>query len=314
MKNGILKVLVNVIILLVILVVMDVVVGWGGAKYIKWLSHKPIDGDAALVNYNINSAKPDVAILGSSTAICHYDPDIIHDSLLAYCGNDYEVFNMGVSNQRLTYDYYGLKCLLDRATPKIVIVDVWASYIGEGDQSFSFEAFRPHANINPNIKEMLKKHDEYGVVNWSNMYCYNTELVKLAMSVFKSGVTNGFSRNKVEKREIDKQMDKDTTALFPLSMEEFDGIIGLSKEKGFQLFVVMSPTLRASDTTSLSYQYIKGECEKNDVPFLDYSNDEGYYQTHYFRDNTHLNFYGAEVFTQKLMKDIKKYIISKNNN
>ncbi len=310
MKNGYLKVLVNIAIVIAILFILDVLVGRLGEKYMRWLNAEPRDGDAALVNYNVNAAKPDVAILGSSTAICHYDPDMIHDSLLAVTGEDLKVFNLGVSNQRLAYDYYGLKCLLGRTTPKIVIVDVWASFIGEGDPSFSFEAFRPFANINPNIKEMLINHDAYGFMEMSNLYCFNTELVKLLMSPFKPKGVNGFLKSKVTIEKIEKETAKDTTALLPLSVREFDGIISLSKEKGFKLFVVMSPTLRSSDTTSLSYQYIKCKCSESDITFLDYSNDERFYQKQYFRDISHLNFYGAEFFTQELLGDIKPYILS----
>lgn len=309
MKNGYLKILVNIAIVLAILFVMDVVVGWAGEKYMKWLNKNPRNGDAALVNYTLNAANPDVAIIGSSTAICHYDPAIIHDSLMSYIDEDLDVFNMGISNQRLTYDYYGLKCLLDRTTPKIVIADVWATYIGEGDPSFSFSAFRPHTHINPNIKEMLKKHDELNFMSKSNLYCFNTSFVKLIMSLLKSPAGNGFGKNTVEMTEVNKETEKDTTGLLPISIEEFDSMISLAKTNNVKLFVVMSPTLRSSDTTSMSYHYIKDKCLIEGIPFLDYSNNEKYYQPHYFFDRTHLNYYGAELFTQELMKDIKKYIV-----
>lgn len=310
MKNRYLKVFVDVVILLSILVIMDVLVGWVGKRYTQWLGKTPRQGDAALVNYNLNVAKPDVAIIGSSTAMCHYRPEIIHDSILAYCGKNYEVFNMSVSNQRLAYDYYGLKCLLDRTTPKLVFVDVWASYLSEKNPSYSFEAFRPYANTNRNIKEMLKKHGEYDYMYKSNMYCFNTELVKLFMSAFKKVGANGFFNNKVEMPVIKKFTDRDSAELLPLSVEEFDGIVALAKDKQFNLIVVLSPTLNASDTTSLSYNYMKNKCEENNIRFLDYSNDESYYQTHLFRDKTHLNYYGAEVFTRNLMKDLKAYIVA----
>lgn len=308
MKNGYVKVLLNIVVLLAILGIMDALVGWLGEKYIRWLSLKPRNSDAALVNYNVNAAKPDIAVLGSSTAICHYNPDIIHDSLLAFTGNDYEVFNMGVSNQRLTYDYYGLKCLLERTHPKFVIVDVWASYISAGDPSFSFEAFKPYANINQNIKTMLIGHNKYDLPMQSNMYCYNTELVKLIMAAFKSSNTNGFISSKVEMKNVIKEHEQDTTGLLPLSVDEFDSMISLAKNNNIRLFVVLSPTLSSADTTSLSYLYMKNRCKECNIPFMDYSNDTGYYHTRYFRDVKHMNFYGAELFTSHLMHDIKTVI------
>lgn len=309
MKNSLLKIFVKVVILVAILIVMDLLLGWSASKYIKWLNKAPHDGDAALVNYNLNAASPEVAILGSSTAICHYDPDIIHDSLVSFTGEDLTVFNMGMSNQRLTYDYYGLKCLLGRTKPRLVIVDVWASYIGKSDPSFSFGAYRPYVNINSNVKEMLVKHDKYDFLMKSNMYCFNTELVKLLMSAFKSTKVNGFTRSKVEMEKIEKDNVKDTTAILPLSRDEFDAMLALAKKNNTKLFVVLSPTLCSADTTSLSYRYMKNQCAENNIPFLDYSNDDKYYHTHYFRDKTHLNYYGAELFTQELMKGIKSYLI-----
>lgn len=308
MKNGYIRILLNVAILLALLVAMDIIVGWTGEKYMKWLNKLPRNGDAALVNYNVNAVKPDVAILGSSTAICHYDPDMIHDSLLAITGEDLQVFNMGVSNQRLAWDYYGIKCLLDRTTPKIVIVDVWASFLGEGDPSFSFGAFKPYANMNPNIKEMLKKHGQFNYSMNSNMYCFNTELVKLLLSSLKAKGSNGFITSDVMMSNINKGLDPDTTSLLPLSVEEFDSMILLAKEYKFKLFVVMSPTLRSSDTLSLSYKYIKSKCQEEGIPFMDYSNDTNYYKKELFRDPTHMNYYGAELFTKELMKDIIGFV------
>lgn len=309
MKNGLLKVFVSTVILVAILVIMDLLLGWSASRYIKWLNRAPHDGDAALVNYNLNAAAPDVAIIGSSTAICHYDPDIIHDSLMLYLDKDFKVFNMGMSNQRLSYDYYELKCLLERTSPKLVIVDVWASYIGEGDPSFSFGAYRPYVNINHNVKELLVKHGWYDVLMKSNMYCFNTELVKLLMSAFKTTNVNGFTRSNVEMANVVKDHLPDTSGLLPLSVEEFDSMLELASNRNTMLFVVLSPTLCSADTTSQSYQYMKKQCESNDIPFLDYSNDEKYYHPCYFRDKTHLNYNGAELFSQELMKDLKEYLL-----
>ena len=307
MKNNLCKVFLSVVVLVSILVAMDFLLGWSARGYIKWLNRMPHDGDAALVSYNLNAAAPDVAIIGSSTAICHYNPDIIHDSLLSYLGEDLSVFNMGMSNQRMAYDYYGLKCLLERTDPEIVIVDVWASYLGEGDPSFSFGAYRPYASINPNVKELLVKHDKYDFLMKSNMYCFNTELVKLIMSVFRTTNVNGFTRSSVEMSNVVKDKEIDTTSLLPLSVEEFDSMLAMANEHKTMLFVVLSPTLCSADTTSQSYRYMRKRCREMNVPFLDYSNDEQYYTTHYFRDKTHLNTIGAELFIQNLMNDIKSY-------
>lgn len=315
MKNGFVKILVNIIILLAILVVMDIVVGSVGEMSMRILNKAPHDGDAALTNYDLNAASPDVAILGSSTAICHYDPNIIHDSLISFTGNEYDVFNMGMSAQRLAYEYCALSSLVDRKVPKIVILDVWASYLSEGFQDISYSVFRPYINYNSHVREMMDRHGELDLLTKSSMYCWNTEIVKLIMSYRKSTETNGFNgKSKVElTHPAINIFEEDTCGLAKVSVNEFDGIITLAKKKDIKLFVVLSPRLSPSDTTCLSYKYMRNKCAENEIPFLDYSNNEKYFIEHYFRDNTHMNYYGAERFTRDFMKDIKGYIFSNDN-
>ena len=308
MKKSLLRTLLDVLVLIGILIVIDVSVGYAGAKYANWLNQEPRNGDAALINYDLNAATPDVAIIGSSTAICHYVPDIIHDSLLVTTGNDYSVFNMGMSKQKMAYNYYALKGLVERKKPAIVIEDVWASNISvEGYPRF-YQEFRPYVNSNHNVKEMLERHGEYNFLLMSRMYCYNTELVKMLMSFLKPTGANGYKGSNVEMPEIVKLWDKDSTEVMPESAYEFDNMIELCKSNDIKLFVVLSPAIRASDTTSKSYLYMKEKCEENGIPFLDYSNDESFYKSKYFSDPLHMNSVGAEYFTSVLMKDIKSYL------
>lgn len=312
MKKGMLKIFVDVLVLVGILVVIDLVVGYLGDGYANWLNQEPRNGDAALINYDLNAATPDVAIIGSSTAICHYVPDIIHDSLLVATNIDYEVFNMGMSKQKMAYNYYALKGLVERKKPSIVIEDVWASNVSVGDHPLYYQELRPYVNSNHNVKEMFERHGAYNFLLKSKMYCYNTELVKMLMSFMKPKGADGYKGSNVEMAGIVKLLDKDTTAVLTESADEFDNMIKLCKSNSIKLFVVLSPALHASDTTSASYTYIKKKCHANGIPFLDYSNDNRFYQSHYFCDPLHMNSYGAEFFTAELMKDIKPYLSESN--
>lgn len=311
MKNSLTKVIVDIIVLLAVLIVVDVFVGWVGKKYVLGISKVPRNSDASIANYDLNAATPDVAIIGSSTAISHYNPEIIHDSLLISTGNDYLVFNMGMSRQKMAYNYYAIKSLLDRKMPKILIIDVWASYLSENTptSSGSFPPLRPHVKINSNIDEMFRLHKQKRVEYMSNMYCFNTELMYLLVSAFKPVVKNGFKTRRAEMEEpVLKDMMKDTGKLLALSVEEFDGMIKLVEDNEIKTVIVMSPTLCASDTTSVSYHYIKTKCEEKNIPLLDYSNDTIYLKAHYFRDQRHMNCWGADKFTKDLMRDIKRYV------
>lgn len=315
MKPGFIKVVNNICILLAILVSVDLLVGWLGQKYMKWLNQYPREGDAALVNYNLNAAAPDVAIIGSSTAICHYDPSIVHDSLYSYINEDLSVFNMGMSGQRMGYCYYAQKSLIERKIPKVVIVDVWASFLSADFECYSFGEYRPYIKMNKNVEELLREYDQLSIATKSNMYCYNTELVKLLLSVRRGKSADGFDRSSTVELSVPaiKDTEKDTTVLSSRSKQDFDNMIEMANKNGYLLFVVLSPRLTSSDTNSISYKYMRDKCQECSIPFLDYANNTMFYDKHYFRDKTHMNYYGAQFFTQVLMKDIKEIIVSRLN-
>ena len=215
MKKGRLRTFIDILALVMVIVMIDVLVGYIGDKYANWLNKEPRNGNAALVNYDLNAATPDVAIIGSSTAICHYVPEIIHDSLKIATGNDYKVFNMGMSRQKQAYNYYALLGLVERKKPVIVIEDVWASNISMEGYSRYYQEFRPYVNTNHNVREMLKRHGEYSLLLNSRMYCYNTELVKMILSFMKPAGANGYKGSNVEMPEIVKLWDKALPLLHP---------------------------------------------------------------------------------------------------
>jgi hypothetical protein len=46
--------------------------------------------------------------------------------------------------------------------------------------------------------------------------------------------------------------------------------------------------------------------KKYDIPYLDYSNDTMSFNKVYFYNSTHMNIRGAELFSKKLVMDLKK--------
>ena len=60
---------------------------------------------------------------------------------------------------------------------------------------------------------------------------------------------------------------------------------------------------------NFSKDYIKEMCNKNNVVFIDFSNDPKYvHQDDYFKDGSHLNEKGADEFTKDLIQIIKTHI------
>ena len=183
-KEYIIKILLSAFITISGLVCVDWLVGIGATFLLRELGKKNYSGEAAMTNYNLNFVEPDVVIIGSSTAMCHYVPSILHDSILSYTGKDLFVHNAGVSFQRMPYNYCEMKSLVARKAPKIAIVDVFPDCLGGESLKAALSPLHPYVRINPYVKEIMDndESERTKILLNSNLYCYNGELIKLLAS------------------------------------------------------------------------------------------------------------------------------------
>ena len=79
----------------------------------------------------------------------------------------------------------------------------------------------------------------------------------------------------------------------------------LVKEIGeTKLVFVVSPTIYGQNEDQLIP--VKDLCNKYSIPLYDFSNDTKYvHNAKYFKDGSHLNAVGADVFTRELMHTMK---------
>lgn len=183
-KKYIIKILLSAFITISGLVCVDWLVGIGGTYLLHELGKKNYSGEAAMTNYNLNFVEPDVVVIGSSTAMCHYVPSILHDSILSYTGKDLFVHNAGVSFQRMPYNYCEIKSLVARKAPKMAIVDVFPDCLGGESLKAALRPLHPYTKVNPYVKEIMEadESERTRILLNSNLYCFNGEIVKLLAS------------------------------------------------------------------------------------------------------------------------------------
>ena len=76
--------------------------------------------------------------------------------------------------------------------------------------------------------------------------------------------------------------------------------------KDIKLFFVVSPSWYGMDESE--FKPIKELCERNDIPFIDFSRNKKYvHVSSFFSDGFHLNARGADEFTKDLIVEIEKY-------
>lgn len=106
------------------------------------------------------------------------------------------------------------------------------------------------------------------------------------------------------------------------NIREVSAIIDFCRERKFRPVLITTPfpdTLNDlyenhGNFFETFYRFSSELCEKYDIPYLDYSHDADFSPNHeLFYDGHHLNVYGAEKFTRRVVRDLQKMDLIKGN-
>ena len=295
----------KLLILFILLFAFDRIIGTLLENAYK---HAP-QGDIQTFAHSITNPSEDIFIYGSSRAVHGYDTKIFTDSLGLTC------FNSGRENSNILYHSSILKEMMRKHTPKIVVLDVSAKELtwrsAENSKAVLASMILPYVRIDTSFKNIAANlfPDELRKAEISKIYPYNSLVLPLMIGKRKlknGGNINGYvplKGNKVEGELPAFTDDNDKTD--PTATAYFEDFVRNAKAKNVRLYVVQSPIYVKPFTNSISLDTIKSILKRYDEPFWDYSFDTAFYKKQYFYDNLHLNTTGAELYTSKLVSDIK---------
>ena len=300
---------VNAIIIIFGIFVADLLTGYAGEKIIEKLMRHNYSGQTALLGFNLERATADVVVVGGSTASCHFVPQILSDSISSFTrGDQLTAFNAGAYYQQPSYSYCVLKSIIERGKPKFVIVDIQPQQLGGNTVVEALKPLRPYYRLNSNVKEILDDNESWSNRLWlkSNMFRFNTEIIKLIASFRNPIGADGFDPKDGFVGDINIEPKKDTNELNPVVVSEFERMLSLTKDNSIKLYVVICPRLIYSDKKSKSYKKIIELCNKYSIQLFDLSMDGDFMDGSLFNDELHLNRYGAEKLTKKVSHMIKE--------
>lgn len=270
-----------------------------------------------IYNSKVNS---DVVIYGSSRAMVHLDPRLITDSLKV------SAYNLGINGHNFRLQYFRHKELLKHnRKPGFIIHSVDMFTLVRRKDLFNMEQFLPYMLFNENMHQWVKpylgfkKIDFYiPLIRYYGHFNAIAEAFNTAFGRHFSGNSTtrhlGFSgQNHLWNDDLDKAERKfpDYRAIIdPESVRMFDKYLKECLDSGIPIILVYSPEYIEGQ------KFVKNRNEilnvfsmfsaKYNIPFLDYSNDPISYKRAYFYNASHLNNVGAEIFTNKLISDIRK--------
>lgn len=267
-----------------------------------------------LLNGSVNS---DIVIYGSSRAWYHLNPKIFEDS------TGLNTYNLGVDGHNFYMQNLRHELLLKyNKQPKIIILSLDNFTLNKKKDLYNPEQFLPYLKN----KEILKATKTYFGFDY---FDYQLPLIRYAgqigplknalkiivkPSLNKTDRYKGFSGQNLEwNNDLDKALllQKNYVQLFDsATVILFDEFLKNVKDKKIEVIMVYSPEYIegqkfVSNRNELFSIYHKFSAKYN-IPFFDYSDDSLSYDKKYFYNSQHLNGKAADIFTIKLLNDIKK--------
>ena len=293
----------QIIVYISIIIIVDIIIG----HCMSYLINNVKGGDNWRNNYICKTTHEDVLIFGSSRAFHHYNTQIITDSLNLSC------YNCGQDGNGIILSYGRLLMILQRYQPKVIIYDISTScdYYANNNQKY-LGLLKPYYD-KTGIKEIFNSIDQ--TERWkmlSSMYRYNSRFLQIISDYFRpiqQAGNNGFRPMKGEfdpmKLRNNEDNEDSIIAYDTLKINYIHKFISLCNNT--TLIFTYSPMWYGFDSTKLNL--IKDICQKNKIPFLDFSNNPKYvHNDSLFKDGSHLNAKGADEFTKDFIKKLRPFL------
>lgn len=282
------------------------IVDYGVGMFLEYFYFHQKQGKLYNITYALEKQTNDVIILGSSRAMHHYNPDIITDSLNLSC------YNAGYDGQSILYHEAILNVMLQRYTPKIVILDITCYELLENETSYDLlSTLNPYVAKHPILKETVGLRSDFEAYKFiSRIYPYNSLFARIAIGNLnfstKDVSDNGFTAQPgIWNEPLNSITFQKEDILDDQKVNSFNRFLNHCKLKGVKLMVVYSPTYRLENNKSVSISYIENTCKLHKIPFVSYQNNEIFMQNTLFHDFDHLNDKGADLFSSDIASYLK---------
>ena len=292
------KLLIHIAIVICLFFVIDRALGLG----LKFLYNQSNATDEYKISYSNETVQDPLLFFGSSRCMHHYVPAIFEKELGIKCFN---TADWGIKN--IYYHYGLLGNILSRYTPKAIVFEIhpcdWLATPFSGVERAS--SLAPYCGMSDACDEMLKLSGKYWPCQLSWVYRYTGSLPNLL-----TGKLGSMDRSLKGWKPMDGVMD--TTGVvaeeypFPVDTARvalLERFINDCKKNNIQLIITFSPMYVCSKEDVLKFP--RELAQKHQLTFIDHYRDSDFVgHPELFYDFGHLNRKGAELFSQKLSKEL----------
>ncbi|MBQ5476104.1 MAG: hypothetical protein IIT65_15865, partial [Lachnospiraceae bacterium] len=171
------KLLLYIASILFIIIAFDFLVGVCCKYYIK--NHQ-LTGRYEPLDRLLKTVDSDILIIGNSIILNSLDPKTIEDSLSQSC------YNGGIIGQGIDFSETIIDCVLQRYTPKTIILGLRPEEMGGNIGDGIYDILRPYYNMGyTSIDEHLESYSgSKRILLHSNLIRYNTIWIRVILYMF----------------------------------------------------------------------------------------------------------------------------------
>lgn len=254
--------------------------------------------------YGIRDCNEEILIMGDSEVKHGIISNLLKDSLGLSC------YNLGFDGHKIYYQYAMLREILKRYTPQVIIISTSAASEVEVTITPLFPFYEKYSQVKKTILEIAPV-EKYKLI--SNAYAYNSLIIKIIQGlVYSEPKSNGYDPLYTKQHNISLEKISETKNYLvpssPRSLNYFEKFIRLATSSGCKVVVMNPPKLWHNALHN--HEFTLNEIiSRNQVIYLDYENDPSFEFHHeIFYDAEHLNHQGAELLTNRIIKDLKDKI------
>lgn len=256
---------------------------------------------------SMEDTKEDILVFGSSRAIHHYKPGALEKKTSMSC------YNVGLGGVKIYYQYGVLKSTLKRYDPKLIILDCTNDEFNDADINdiyLLYPFYQTHEEMWPLI-DLIIPYEKYKF-KLSKIYPYNSFLYRVVTNNLKAKKDDGYNGYEPYKR-IWKEpiaVAKIDTTLKKEKIIVFESFIKDCINKKVNLLLVESPYYKILKSEPPGSRIMKEIAAKYSIPYLDFAQDTTFINhPDLFADETHLNDWGAEIFSNMIADSISTRIL-----
>lgn len=256
----------------------------------------------------VEKVNSDVVIIGSSKASHHYIPKIIYDSL------GLSAYNCGQDGCFFLCQNCVINMMLDRYKPKMIIWDIQPnSFFGDKPKEYqNFRYLSPYYHINHWAKDYIDSESaKMELRMYSKLFSYNSKALNYVFPLIagSSKTERGyialpndgykFPEKKAEKTEEPqytsnkKYLNLLYTTLKRCKKENVDIQLFISPEYNYE-----------SKSFKDAVKDISRIANQNSVPFHNFHTIGNSNDSTLFKDTSHLNAKGAQIYTNLVVKEL----------